>query len=176
MKTFSGRFYQPHLELLFSYTPRSGLPCLFPPLPHTLQPWEQRLELQCLGGWESHFNCVRRVGTGASESGQMALRPSRRPLCQSFSTHLAGGSGGSGTLVVSTAQLQRWQPAGRLFGVPEAEAGWGAELGVPCLLEGSSCPLAWGLPFAVPRRSQPFIVTCGTGGPREPAACTGQHR
>lgn len=57
----------------------------------------------------------------------------------------------------------------------EAGDRWGAGLGALCLLEDSSCPWACGgcilhlhpgLPFAVPSRSRPLLVTCRTGSPR----------
>lgn len=141
IKTCSGRFCQRHhgLPVLFLDVPVLQIsPASFHLCSPHSSPGDRGWHCNVWGDGKATFNCVDSVGRSFREgAGCTETQPS--PPVPGASAHTWRGQHGS----ASKTTASRVGCLGRLNR-------WGAELGAPCLLEDSSCLLAWGLPFTVP--------------------------
>lgn len=115
IKTCSGRFYQRHHELpvLFLDVPVLQVsPASFHLCPPHSSPGDRGWHCNVWGDGKATFNCVDSVDRSFGEgAGCTETQPS--PPVHGASAHTwQAGPGGSSTLVGSTAQRQRRQPAG----------------------------------------------------------------
>lgn len=106
---------------------------------------------------------IDREGTGASERGQGALRPSPL-LCTpgSLSSLLGSGLGGTSTWVVSTAQSHRRQPS-RLTGAREAGDGEEQSRGLSVCWEAAAAPWHVGTAGCASTQGCHWLARVGVG-------------